>query len=64
MNTPLEVAVTISRLIMEARERRVKLDIGSAVDELSTRFPHSGYSTVQIAETLTEEASAAGVALH
>ena len=64
MNTPLEVAVTISVLVAEARTSQATIDILHSADELFTRFPQSGYSPRQIAEALCEEACAAGVKIH
>lgn len=64
MNTPLDVALSIRQVVVDARTARMPLDLAIEVEELVVRFPDCGYSRVQIAETLQEEAIAAGVVLH
>ena len=64
MAMPLEVALTIGEIVIGARAANLPLNLSLHIEDLLIRFPNCGYSRVQIAETLEEEATAAGVALH
>ena len=64
MNTPLEVALNIGRLVLEARNGRNSLDVAGCADMLLSPVPHSGFSRIDLVETLAEEANAAGVVVH
>jgi hypothetical protein len=64
MNTPLDVAVDIGRIVVEAQMSTRALDLANCADHLLARFPHCGISRRQIMDTLHEEAVAAGLALN
>ena len=64
MNTPLDVAVDIGRIVVEAQLSTRALDLANCADHLLARFPQSGLSRRQIIDTLHEEAVAAGLALN
>ncbi|MBA3517752.1 MAG: hypothetical protein H0T75_08960 [Rhizobiales bacterium] len=64
MNTPLNVAVDIGRLIDEAREAHSPIDVSNCAAELYLRFLAAGCSRQQITEALRSEGQAAGVTLH
>jgi hypothetical protein len=64
MNTPLEIAVDIGRIVLEAQRESAPLDVGGSADELLLRFPQSGLSRRQIVDALREEASAVGLTLN
>lgn len=61
VNTPLEVAVSISATVVEARSARTELDVCGSAAALHSRYPDAGFSLPEIAETLKAEAIAAGV---
>jgi hypothetical protein len=61
MSTPLSVALNIERLICEARARQSAIDVAAIAAELYLRFYASGCSRHEIAETLQDEAAAAGI---
>jgi hypothetical protein len=61
MNTPLDIAVDIGRIIAEARARNAPLDFSHCVDEIFLRFPQRSVSRVDIREALKEEAGAVGL---
>lgn len=62
MNTPLDIAVGIGRIVCEARTAGLALDLGSCADELLARFPETGLSRPDILAALVAEAGAVGVA--
>ena len=64
MHMPLDVALGIGQAIDDARLSRVPLDIAVNAETLFLRFADCGYSRVQLAEILQEEAAAAGLTLH
>ena len=64
MSTPLDVAVDIGRIVVEAQMSTRALDLSDCADHLLARFPQSGLSRRQILETLHEEAVAAGLLMH
>jgi hypothetical protein len=64
MNTPLDIAVDIGRIMLEAQEDRRPLNLRGSADEIVARFPDSGLSRRQILDALEEEAGAAGLALN
>lgn len=64
MHTPLDVAIGIGQAIDDARASQMPLDVAVKVETLFLRFSDCGYSRVQIAEILQEEAAAAGICLH
>lgn len=64
MNTPLEVAVSISATVIEASQARTVIDVSGSAAALHSRYPDAGFSVPEIAETLRAEAIAAGVALR
>jgi hypothetical protein len=64
MNTPLEIAVDIGRIVMEAQRESVPLDVGGCADDLLSRFPQTGLSRRWILEALAEEADAVGLSLN
>lgn len=64
MNTPLEIAVDIGRIVVEAQRESVPLDVCGSVDDLLLRYPQSGLSRRQIVDALREEASAVGLPLN
>lgn len=64
MHTPLDVAIGIGETIREARTASVPMDLARKADALFLRFPDCGYSRVEIAQILQEEATAVGLKLH
>jgi hypothetical protein len=62
MTNPLDVAVDIGRIVMEARAASLPLNLCISADDLISRFPQSGLSRAQILEVLREEAGAMGLA--
>ena len=64
MSTPLNIAVDIDRLIVDAKDRQASLDVWACVNDLYLRFLNSGCSREQIAEALAGEADAAGLTNH
>ena len=64
MNTPLDVAVDIGRIVLQAQAARRALDLADCADDLLARFPQTGFSRPQILEALREEAAAAGLPMH
>ncbi len=60
MNTPLDIAVDIGRIVAEARAARLALDLSEAADGLLARYPQPGLSRSQVLAALQEEAVAAG----
>ena len=63
MTTPLEIAVDIGRIVLDAQARSLPLDPSESAKEIVARFPDSAVSCGQIFAALKEEAGAAGVAL-
>jgi hypothetical protein len=61
MNTPLDIAVDIGRVVAEALMRRARLDFSYAADEIFLRYPQQGVTRVDIRDALLEEADAAGL---
>jgi hypothetical protein len=64
MDRPLDIAVDIGRMVVEAQAASLALDLADSADDLIARFPQSGLSRGQILEALKEEAAAIGVLLH
>ena len=64
MNTALKLALDIDRMIADAANSRRQLDISERSTELFLRFLDCGYSRPELAETLREEAAAAGISVH
>ena len=64
MNTPLDVAVDIGRIVIQAQASQSALDLSGCADNLLARFPHSGFSRRQILDALQEEAAAAGLPMN
>jgi hypothetical protein len=64
MNTPLDIAIDIGRIVLEARASEDSLDLSGCADDLLSRFPQAGISRRQICETLKEEAGAVGLSVH
>ncbi|MYZ47343.1 hypothetical protein [Propylenella binzhouense] len=64
MHTPLEVAVTISLLVADARMAGAALDIAARSEEIYGHFEATGYTLEEIRSTLCEEAKAAGVLVN
>ena len=64
MNTPLDIAVDIGRIVLEARTAEHALDLSGCADDLHSRFPQAGMSRRQIFEALEEEAGAMGISIH
>jgi hypothetical protein len=61
MNTPLDIAIDIGRLVAEARAASLALDLADAADGLLARFPQSGLSRAHVVAALKQEAGAAGL---
>ena len=55
MGTPLEIAVDIGRIVVDAQAASLPLDISESAEDLVARFPDSGVSRVQIVDALKEE---------
>jgi hypothetical protein len=64
MTTPLDIAVDIGRIVLEARAASLPLDLCVSADDLVSRFPQSGLSRSQILDALKEEAGAVGLMLN
>ena len=64
MNTPLDIAIDIGRIVSEAQADENVLDLSGCTDDLVSRFPQAGIPRGQILEALKEEAGAAGLAIH
>ena len=64
MTTPLDIAVDIGRIVLEAQASRLPLDLCVSADELVSRFPQSELSRSQIIDALKEEAWAVGLMLN
>ena len=64
MSTPLDIAVDISRIVHEAHETELALNLSDCADELISRFPQTGISRVSILDALREEAGAIGLTIN
>jgi hypothetical protein len=64
MNTPLELAVDIGRIVIEAQACRLSLDVSACADELMARFPQTGLQHRHVVAALREEACAVGLSMH
>ena len=64
MQTPLQVALDIQRVVSRAQVEQTPIDVSACAAELFLRFLGSGCSRRDIAEALEGEAAAAGVTLH
>jgi hypothetical protein len=64
MNTPLDIAVDIGRIIAEAQTSKLNLDLSDCADELASRFSEAGVSRRQILAALRQEAEALGVVIN
>jgi len=62
MTTPLDVAVDIGRIVLEAQAASLPLNVCVSADEIISRFPLAGLSRSQVLEALKEEAGAVGLA--
>jgi len=61
MNTPLDIAVDIGRILNEAKLSRLPLDLSQQADKLFQRFAETGVPRAAIRATLEEEAGAIGM---
>ena len=64
MQTPLQVALDIQRVIARARAEKAAINVSNCAAEMYLRFVGSGCTRRDIAEVLEREAEAAGVTLH
>ena len=64
MNTPLDIAVDIGRVVADARAARLALDLSDAADGILARNPQSGLSRSQVLAALQEEAGAVGLSMN
>jgi hypothetical protein len=64
MNTPLDIAVDIGRIVADAQTARLALDLSDTADGILARFPQAGLSRGQVLEALREEAGAAGLPMN
>ena len=61
MQMPLDIAVDIGRIVLEARAASLALNVAKCADDLVSRFPETGLSHNEIVDALKEEADALGL---